>query len=373
MNSRRTQARPATSGDDAALRALLRHTTLPGALGVTLEREPSFFGADVDAARHDVAYVEKDGALVACGSRLLKHCWWGGREALSAYYADLRVHPDHQRRGGWALRAGFRHLQEAAATHPADVAWTVVFEENQAARRVLVGRSGGLPAYADRGRLLAPVLLVPRRAALPPAPPGGELLISPSGLPHDVSWEEVAAFLNERGRARLLAPRHTAADLAGGSRWPGLHAAPWVLLRQSGRLAGCAALWDLRSLRQVRVQAWRGGWRWGRILVEAAARLAGFPALPRIGAVLPLAHVACLAVAGDEVLAARALLGALRAIAAGRGIDFICACLHENDPLAPALRGWPAIASHGRLYELTPPGMESVWLPGVPRVESAAL
>ena len=81
MSRERNDIRSAELGDDAALRRLLRETPLPGGISVTLEREPSFFGADVDVIRHDTVWL--DGA--GCGSRLLKRAWWNGEEADVAY------------------------------------------------------------------------------------------------------------------------------------------------------------------------------------------------------------------------------------------------------------------------------------------------
>lgn len=361
------RVRAATAADDAALRELLRETPLPGAVSLTLEREPSFFESEVDSLRHDVAFVTQGDELVACGSRILKRAWWQGGESDVAYLADLRVHPGHQRRGGWALRAGYQHLEKMALLHPSAVTWTVVFEDNQIARNILVGREGGLPNYVDRGRLLCPVMLIPKREKWPRIPEG---ISVEQGV---VNWQEIADFLNERYRDRPLAPVHRAEDFAEGKRWPGLQARDWILVRRGRQLVGCVAVWDLRATRQARLRAYRGWLRHARWPLKLLAGLLGRPPLPAPGSILSMAQVSFLAAEGDDVKLATLLLRGARVLAAQRGLHFLCACLHERDPLVPALQGFPAIASNGRLYEVISTGKQTAWVEGVPHIESGGL
>lgn len=236
MNTTNYALRLAEERDEAQLRKLLRETPMTGAISLTLEREPSFFGGDIDAARHDVV-LHGD---IGCGSRILRSAWWHGRPANVAYVSDLRIHPDHQRRQGGMLRQGFRFLDELATQCPAAVTWTVIFEANDRARRVLEGGRAGLPRYHDRGRLLCPSLLTRRGQDLPAA--------------KDEDWPEITAFLNDTLRERPLAPRHTEADFREGKRWPGLRASDFLLLRHEGELLGLVAVYDARPFRQVRVR-----------------------------------------------------------------------------------------------------------------------
>ena len=366
MNPASWQISPAGPADDAALRQLLRESPLHGPVTTTLEREPSFFGGEVDALRHDVALSRCHGEPAACGSRILRRAWWQGLPADTAYLAGLRVHPHYQGRAGKILVRGFRHLEECAARHPAAVTWTAVFENNHRARRTLAGCRAGLPAYHDRGRLLCPALAVPRRAP-PPAP-------------HGIHWqtgtmaslEEIASFLTARQRHRPLAPVHTAQELAGSQRWPGLQVDDFILARRGRTLVGVMAVWDQRAVRQVRIQGLAGPLRLVRPLWRGAARLAGWPALPADGTVLAMAHAAFLAVADDSPALARLLLLAGRAAAAARHLNWLCLCLHESDPLTPALRGLPSLSSHGRLYQVS--RESTAWPEGsAPVIESATL
>lgn len=95
-------------------------------------------------------------------------------------------------------------------------------------------------------------------------------------------------------------------------------------------------------------------------------------AIPREGEVLPIGYASFLAVKANDVSTARRLLLAARSEAARQGLGFLCLCLHERDPLASCLRGLPAIASHGRLYEVTR-GEPIDWGVQAPIVEAVSL
>ena len=127
MKATRYECTNATAQDDAVLRRLLRETSVEGRLQVTLEREPSFFGADQDVTQHDVALVSHDGTPMACGSRVLRNLYWRGAVQEVAYLGDLRLHPSHQKRGGRGLLAGYQMLTACARERSAAATWTAVF------------------------------------------------------------------------------------------------------------------------------------------------------------------------------------------------------------------------------------------------------
>lgn len=352
MRKEHDDIRAAEPGDDAALRRLLRETPLPGGISVTLEREPSFFGADVDVIRHDTVWL--DGA--GCGSRLLKRAWWNGEETDVAYCADLRVHPQERHRSGRLLRHAFEGCDAMQARYPAAVTWTAVFEENIRARRILESGRNGLPVYEDRGRLLCPALLAFPGKRLPKA--GAR------------EWEEIADFINAHRRDRPLAPVVDAESFANGERWPGLRAEDVLMKRENGKIRGVVGLHDVRHCRQIRIHGVPG---WLQRLRGPSRLLAGLglgPVIPAVGEVMPLAYASFLT--AESVTIARELLRAAAAEAARRGLGFVMTAVHEHDPFVPALRGLPRVPFAGRLYEIHR-GKPVAWPAGVPLVEAAAL
>ncbi len=370
MSMARSSIRLAVASDNAALRALFRETPLPGTFEVTLEHEPSYFQSVADAVRHDVFVGTRDDRIIGCGSRVVRDAWWEGKGSLTEYLGDLRCHPSMQRRAGGLIRDGYRALADRSAESPSAVTWTAVFEENTTARQVLAGRpptSRVLPAYLDRGRLYCPILPVPRWAKTPRL----------SGVAwhqgETGDWEEVTGFLNARLSHRPLAPVHGASDFAGGVRWPCLDASDFILARRGARLVGVVAVWDLRPVRQVRLAALHGWLKQVRWPINFFARLLGWPGLPQNGSILPMAFVSFLAVENEEAELAGAMLLAGRALAARRGLGFLCACAHEDHPFAKVLGRLTAIPSHGRLYQVALNGTHTAWPTIAPHIEPALL
>lgn len=359
--------RMASPADDAALRSLFRETPLAGCFEITMEREPSYLGHSSDTLQHDVFIGTRDEKVVFCGSRTVREAWWEGHAARVAYLGDLRCHPTLQRRAGWLIRDGYRALEQCHAHTPAAVTWTAVLEENTMAREILTGRSAGLPAYVDRGRLHCPIILVSRWARIPKI--GG--LTFHQG--QSDKWEEIATFLNTQLQHRPLAPVHRASDFENGVRWPGLMASDFILARRQSRLVGVVSVWDVRRFKQVRISAVRGWIGRFRSLINVLAGLSGWPRMPDEGTVLPMGCVSFLATENEDEEMAGVLLRAARAAAARRGLGFLCACVHENHSFARVLNRLPAIASHGRLYQVALGGTCPNWPESAPHIEPALL
>ncbi len=365
---KRFSARLATSSEDAALRDILRRTPLPGSASVTLEREPSFFNGDVDAMHHDVAVMQDaDAHIIAMGSRIERAAWVGGAESTVAYLGDLRVPPEHRALGGRILIEGFRFMRALDLERPVAATYTAIFQNNIPARKVLVGARAGLPDYVDRGRLLCPALLVRRKMREPRSSSCQFRSATETDVP------QIVAFLNRRFRHRDLAPVHRVEDFLVTQRWPGLRPEHFVLACVNGKLVGSVAVWDLRDYRQIRVQSYNGVAGHFRGVLSCMMQALGWQGLPRRGEILPAAFASFFAVEDDDVGVGRLLLNQARYQAARRGIGQLFTCMHERDPLLPVLRGWPAIPSSGRLYEVVFSGAPRLSSPSLPHVEAALL
>ncbi len=365
---KRFHASAATIHDDAALRSVLRHTPLPGNVSVTLEREPSFFQGDVDSQRHDVAVVhDGDSRIIALASRIERQAWMNNEIQTVAYLGDLRVLPEHRKSSGRILLEGFRFMRELNAKRTTAATYTAIFEDNTKAQRVLVGGRAGLPQYVDRGRLFCPALLVRRQMRQPKAARCELRQATTSDLP------SITTFLNNSFRHRDLAPIHSVEDFIAATRWPGLRAEDFIVAWDGNRLIGCVALWDLRACRQVRVHAYQGWMRRLHGVLSFCMKSIGWHSLPRPGEFLPAAFASFLAAQDNDLAVARVLLNQARYHASQRGIGFLFTCLHECDPLLPALDKWPAIHSTGRLYEVVYNGEPRLSSTSLPHVEAALL
>jgi hypothetical protein len=81
----------ATSEDDAQLRRLLRENAISGSISVTLEREPSFFGAAaVEGREHQTVVALEQDRIVAAGSISARHRFINGQPMRVGYLGALR-------------------------------------------------------------------------------------------------------------------------------------------------------------------------------------------------------------------------------------------------------------------------------------------
>lgn len=353
--------RMAQPEDDAALCRIFEETPLCGSFDIALERNPSYFQSQALALQHDVFVGVRDGAIIGCGARIVREAWWQGEAQRVAYLGDLRCHPSMQRRAGWLIREGYQTLTTVQEKTPAAVTWSAIFEDNAIARRMVSKGVTGMPEYIDRGRLLCPILLVPRRAKVG-LPDGISLKVG-----QDADAEEICDFLETQWQHRPPAPVLRKEDIL--TKIVG----DFLLLRRSGQLVGVVALWDVRAEKQVRMIAARG-WlaRWRRPL-NVVARFTGWPALPEDGDILPMAYLSFLAVEHDDARLAKILIRAARVEAARRGIHFLCACAHEDHPFAKVFQRFLAIPSHGRLYQVALGDSLPPWPELAPHVEPALL
>jgi hypothetical protein len=367
MNADTITVRAATLADDDGLRMLARQTPLSGAVRVTLEREPRHAEGEILALHSDTVVAERSGSLIGCGSRVLRPGWWDDRVQSVAYLTGLRVHPAHQRKVGRFLRRGFDWMVAADAVHPAAVTWTAIFSDNREALAVLPGARAGLPAYVDRGRLACRMIPTLRGVRAEGRRRGSVRLGSARDVP---------AMVELRHRwmmGRPLAMPLEECWLERGGSVPGLRPEDFLLWHEGGELCGMMAVWDVRSVRQVRVAKIPAWWDWIKFPVRLAAGIVGWPGLPSAGDVLAVGYTGFLTVLGDDAVAAAPLLDAARRLARRRGLDFLCLCLHEADPLAALGSRVPGVAADGRLYEVVSPGATPRWTPGIPVVEPALL
>jgi hypothetical protein len=359
MKSPTSFIRMAQPEDDAALCRIFEETPLRGSFDIALERNPSYFQSQAFALQHDVFVGVRNGAIIGCGARIVRETWWQEEAQRVAYLGDLRCHPSMQRRAGSLIREGYQTLTTVQEKTPAAVTWSAIFEENAIARRMVSKGVTGMPEYIDRGRLLCPILLVPRRAKVR----------LPDGFSLEVGNDtgEIGEFLQTQWQHRPLAPVLREEDIL--TKIVG----DFLLLRRSDQLVGVVALWDLRAEKQVRMIAARG-WlaRWRRPL-NLLARCMGWPGLPEDGAILPMAYLSFLAVEHDDARLAKILIRAARVEAARRGIHFLCACAHERHPVARVLQRFLAIPSHGRLYQVAMGGVAVDWPAAAPHIEPALL
>jgi hypothetical protein len=319
--------RLATPEDDAALRALLRRSVMPGAVRVAFTREPSYAASHGLVGADDATVVwQRDGALTAMGRCSVRTLHRNGTPTRVAYLGELRFDPTRPTsargmRDGYALLAGF------AQRVGAEGCFTSIADDNLRARRVLEnGGRLGLPAYRPIFPLVTLLAAVGdvRSAALGPAD---------RDAPAPV--DELTEFLEQHARHQQLSLTWDAVRWQALAR-AGIGPADFAVVRERGRIVAAAAIWDQRALRQTVIDGYTGATRVVRPIVNVMRAVGGLPILPPPGATLAQGSV--LGAAVDDVAHWPGLWRVLAAQAARRGLQWLSIARDAQDPELVPLR-----------------------------------
>lgn len=317
----------ATEGDDAGLRRLLRESPMPGAIHLTLEREPAYFrGANLAGAEDETIVAHDGGRIVCMGRCSTRLAWVNGRATRVGYLAELRL--DASARGRFALlRDGYRFFAEQREA-AAELYFTSIASDNERARRLLERGVRGMPRYSFLGELATVLIPVPKRLRVQP-------MCVAEATPEDVS--EMVSLLNEHARRRQLAAVWTP-EMLGDLAQHGLPFHHFWVVREGGALLACGALWDQRAFRQTVIRGYPGWLAVARPFLNAASRFLFTPKLPSVG--MPLAHafLSPLALASEAEGLLPEIVMALLLPAAARGLEFVTLALPATDPRLRTLR-----------------------------------
>lgn len=326
--------------DNADICHLFREVHVSGELEVNQERDPDFFalqrlhhGPDLPGGPVTTWLArEPDGTAAAIGTVIMRDGWLDGARVRTGYLCDLRVRPGF--RGGLALAACYpKVLDHLARTTGAEVFTTVIFDDNEIARKVLSGKGAarrGQPVYRPMTpfemtsvqftwRRRAPTRVVAATAA---------------------DREEIQAFLAARGRSRVLGEDFTG-DLLDRrlADWPGFSIEDFLLVREGGRLVGCCAPWDTTPVKRTRVLGYHGRMAWVKRAFDLGAAVLRYPPLPPAGECFRFAFLTHLEVADDDPAVLRDLVLAAYARCYDRRLHFLSALVPVGSPLAAAFAG----------------------------------
>ena len=343
----------AGAAQEHEVRATLRDVPLGGEWQIALTREPDGLGGlDLPGERQDIILARDTarGAAVGLCERVVRPSYVGGEVVDLPYLGALRIVPSHRHRIA-ILKGGFAALREGCE-QPGDygAALTSITSDNTPARRLLTAGLKGLPRYTPLCDF-ATLALRPRAAAKDPA-------IGPAD-----DLESLAAFLAPIMAQRDCAPVWSAAGLRALTAQARL-----LVLRESGAITGCAALWDQRAIRQAVLVGAPRVLQTLRAPANLAFRLAGLPSLPRIGAAIDQAFLSICAVAGDCAARFLRLVRAGLAQAQALGLGAVMVGLPATHPWRDALRArYRVIEYRTSLFAVTWPGQPA----SVPRIDPA--
>jgi hypothetical protein len=329
---------------DPDIRRLLRNNPMPGAISISLEREPEYFrGANIGGAHDETILVFEKDRLSCMGRCSFRDRWINGRSRRTGYLGELRLDAPAQGRFD-LLRRGYRYFHELHRDEAAECYFTSIAADNDRARRLLESGRKGLPVYTFFAGFVTALIAVPRR------PRAGSLRVE-AGTPARAA--EIVSMLNDHARRHQLAATWTTESLLSLARH-GLPIERFHLVMDGGRCVACGALWDQRNFRQTVIRGYAPSLAVSRPFINLSARLRGTPRLPPVGATLGLGFVSPLAFeSGCESLLSD-FIESLFPSAAQAGLEFLTLGLPARDSRLPALqRRFSTRLYHSRLYEVS--------------------
>ncbi|MCC6151129.1 MAG: hypothetical protein IT461_12830 [Planctomycetes bacterium] len=325
--------RAATRADDAGLRNLLRENEIPGAVSVTLEREPSFFHAtEIEGDRHQLLVAcDVNGEIIASGARASRVLFVNGQEQRVGYLGQLRIARAHRKRRG-LLFEGYAALRQLRGDDGMPFDITSIMADNDVAMRLLTRGLRGLPRYAPIARVVTLVIPTRGRAKVEAA---RDIEIVPGSTE---SLPEIADCLQRNLRRFQFAPRWTSEDLRDPARCRGLIPGDFLLAQRGGQVVGCVAIWNQRAFKQVVVRGYSPWVRRLRPFLNAASPWLSVPHLPAPGMSLEHAFLSHVAIDGDDGRIFHSLVARARETAHMRGLSALLCGLTEGNPMLAGLR-----------------------------------
>ena len=326
----------AKPGDDAELREFASKISMPGAIQLSSEREPSYFDAlAVEGSASEVLICrdEQTGRVVATGNRSIKSMFVNGKPVPVGYLSGLRI--DEAARNGRVLYAGYQFLREIHEDGRAPFYLTTIMEGNVAAKNLFVKARSGLPHYHDCGRFECMAFSFRRRSAEAPSRSGISIRPATAG-----DARMLVDFLQSQGKSRQFFPVYQTDDFASlNGLLKGLFWKSVFLAFEDGELVGTMAAWDQRHFRQWSISGYGGWTRLMRLPYNLMAQISGMPRLPRAGAVLNFFILSLICVRKDDRGVFCALLDEIVRQEEAH-YSFFLAGMHESDSLLQEMRGF---------------------------------
>ncbi len=360
----------ATPKDEAAIRELLSQQPMVGDVQLAVERQPSVLRAMQicgDRAQVLVGRELQAGTAVATIARSEYPAYLNGTLQRVGYVSLLRI-LQHARRWPHFILDVAQLLDQLRSEGDAQIHIVSVMASNVRVRRFLEPRTSRFfPTSSHCGRFTTLVL----GPTTKPRNRTPQELVTAT----EDDLEQIAECL-QRYAARYQFARHwSAEDLLSDQSTPGLAPSDFLLVKRQGRVAGCVAIWDQSSFKQIivrsytpRVARWRG-------LTNMLGGLLGIPPMPNIGELLRQAYLSHLAIDDDDPFMLHVLLAETLRRAHRRGLEYLTLGLDRRSPLYDAIRSrYRARRYENVLYRLDWSTEQAVSLDDRPRaVELATL
>lgn len=302
---------------------------MPGAISISLEREPNFhLGAAIEGDIHQVfvGRLPGDARLVGLGSRAVRNAWINGEVRRLGYMGQARVDVAYRHIKGKVAAAFkmFREMHYAADNTPYYIG--AIIADNEVAKRLFTTNKPGMPICREWAGMSTLALPLWRRYRIP---------VSDRYTVRQASREDLPEIVDclARNYAKFqFAPEWTADDLTNPERTRGLSIENFRVAVKDGKIIGCLAIWDQQGYKQTVVRAYKGPVRVLRFLINLAAPLLGIPRLPPAGNPFSHAYLSHVAVDDLDGEVLRTLVANAVNASAGQGYDYLTIGFAQRNP-----------------------------------------
>ncbi len=268
--------------NDEMLGILLESPMESDGLSLCLDRTPDIFLVPKLFFKDHKAYgFFLDNKLAGFGMICEKELYVNGELQLVGYFANLYVKRE-ARKLGWLYRASQPLFDEI--TKKTDIGFAVTVKGNKATESMIGRRISKFPLmpYSESiGLQVVRTLLVTFKKR-PKTEDRRPKLVVRLGKEEDIG--RIAELLDGEYRSRLFGPlmdEEHLRDLIDKRPDFGI-SNYWVAVRDD-RIVGVCSAWDISSIRQIRVMAYRKHFKWVYRLYSLFGPLLGFPKLPKPG------------------------------------------------------------------------------------------
>ncbi len=327
---------------DEQLRTIVRSEAMPGHIGLTYEREPSFFrGLEIQGTFNQIIAAEEQEQIIAFGCRSIRPMFINGRETDFGYLSSLRSSPAARQR--LVLARGYRFLKQLHDDGLCPGYITTIIEGNTDAFATIASGRAGLPHYKDLGACHTYAVALKKRKRIKQLP-GITVRFAQEG-------EEalVTDTLRRLGRHYQFFPALRKTDF-GTPLLHNLSVTRFLLAEQEGTPCGIAALWNQSAFKQYRIHSYSLPMRLARPFINLGMNIAGSYPLPGVGQVLNHVYCCFKAAEDNDPLIMRTLIDHAYLHLAKAGISHMIVGFHGDDPGAIALDKLAKTVYRSRLF-----------------------
>ena len=315
---------------ESELRRLTAGIPLPGRITLGYEREPDFFySLELEGDLVDVATAKQGSRVVGFATQTIRDRYVEGTPEPVAYLGMARILPGFRRRQ--ISPQAFRMFRELQVSRDITRVFASVVATHSGRHAFPDVPRDGVPGFQPLANVCT--LVVPVSSS-----PFSRLSAQiRQARPEDL--EAIVLCLNRNNRRYQYSERWSESDFHCGRRTRGLSTDDFIVARRGGQVVGCAALWDQRGFKQIRIHSYQKTVGLAKPVINRMAGLLGKPKLPEPGMLFEHAFASHLAVDRDDQGLTESLLKSVIGLAARRGdIPNVAIGLPVADPRLPMIR-----------------------------------